>query len=151
MYTWARQLPCVWRRESQYLHAPPSQVQPEWRPVVDAAVEACRSVLGEHLVSVYLRGSIPQGAAVAGLTDCDCLVYYSDWAGDRRQGLATPTATRLLQQELRARAAGVAALHPFCTKVHPATEGNSLPESSSPAHGPPPTADSSLPDGTAPR
>eukprot|EP00873_Tetraselmis_striata_P029869 jgi/Tetstr1/450133/TSEL_037175.t1 len=70
-----------------------AKVQPEWRPVVDAAVEACRSVLGEQLVSVYLRGSIPQGAAVAGLSDCDCLVSCV-------QGLpASP------------------ALHPFCTKV----------------------------------
>ena len=56
-------------------------VQPEWRPGVVAAAAACGDVFGDRLVAVCLRGSVPRGAAVAGISDLDVVCVYWDADG----------------------------------------------------------------------
>lgn len=42
-----------------------------WRSLVVAWRSRCQAVYGSNLVAVYLRGSIPRGQAVAGVSDLD--------------------------------------------------------------------------------
>lgn len=56
-------------------------MQPEWQPLVDAATVAVRRALDAAAVpsgatvGLYLRGSVPQGTAVATLSDLDLSLY----------------------------------------------------------------------------
>ncbi|MFF6829395.1 nucleotidyltransferase [Streptomyces longwoodensis] len=51
-----------------------TRVPPAFRPVVAAARERLRDVLGARLHSAYLYGSVPRGAARVGRSDLDLLV-----------------------------------------------------------------------------
>lgn len=42
-----------------------------WSEAVDFLVRGYREILGEHLHSVYIRGSVARGLAVEGLSDLD--------------------------------------------------------------------------------
>lgn len=46
-------------------------VPPLWQPLVAAAVAAYETHLGPALHSVYLRGSVPRGLAIPGMSDLD--------------------------------------------------------------------------------
>lgn len=46
-------------------------VPPLWQPLVAAAVAAYQAHLGSALHSVYLRGSVPRGLAIPGVSDLD--------------------------------------------------------------------------------
>ncbi|HHG86557.1 MAG TPA: hypothetical protein ENJ82_17535 [Bacteroidetes bacterium] len=48
-----------------------AHVTGEWKALADAAVKICRKRLGANLLAVYLRGSVPAGTAIAGLSDLD--------------------------------------------------------------------------------
>lgn len=47
------------------------RLQAPWLALVTAWVAACRETLGHCLHSLYLRGSIPRGRAIRGLSDLD--------------------------------------------------------------------------------
>lgn len=49
----------------------PSRVQPDFAGLVEAYVEAVRSLFGEELDSAYLYGSVPRGTALPGRSDLD--------------------------------------------------------------------------------
>lgn len=44
-----------------------------WRAVADDVLAACREALGPALHSLYLRGSVPRGLAIAGVSDLDAI------------------------------------------------------------------------------
>jgi hypothetical protein len=52
------------------------QADASWQPLLRAVAAAYRSVLGSDLVGVYLRGSLPRGLFIPGVSDLDtfCLV-----------------------------------------------------------------------------
>jgi predicted nucleotidyltransferase len=45
----------------------------QWKEAVDAVIEVYKNNLGEDLHSVYIRGSIVRGTAVAGVSDLDTI------------------------------------------------------------------------------
>ncbi|WP_017302833.1 hypothetical protein [Spirulina subsalsa] len=51
-----------------------SLIQDPWLPLVEEWIEGCVVGLGDRLHSLYLRGSIPRGRAVQGLSDLDGIV-----------------------------------------------------------------------------
>lgn len=53
------------------------KIQPEWRPAVDAAVEAYKHNLGDILHSVYVRGSVAKGEAIEGVSDIDTMALVT--------------------------------------------------------------------------
>ncbi|HEX6291444.1 MAG TPA: hypothetical protein VFZ66_19830 [Herpetosiphonaceae bacterium] len=48
------------------------KIEPLYRAAVDAAVRAYRAHLGARLHGVYVRGTVPRGQAVQGVSDLDC-------------------------------------------------------------------------------
>ncbi|MEM7427665.1 MAG: nucleotidyltransferase domain-containing protein [Pseudomonadota bacterium] len=54
-----------------------SLIGPAFEAAVDEAVSACRNNLGPNLHSVYLRGSIPRGLALPGISDMDIIALAS--------------------------------------------------------------------------
>ena len=48
-----------------------------WRDAVDAVVSLCRRSLGPSLHSIYLRGSVPRGGAIEGISDIDAVCILS--------------------------------------------------------------------------
>ena len=51
------------------------KIQEEWRPLVDAIVESYKSMYGDTLVSVYIRGSVGKGEAIKHVSDVDSFAY----------------------------------------------------------------------------
>ena len=57
------------------------QVQPGWRQVVSDAQDGIQDMLlhlqipKQAVVGLYLRGSVPQGSALAGVSDLDLMLY----------------------------------------------------------------------------
>ncbi|MCB9796432.1 MAG: hypothetical protein H6741_27360 [Alphaproteobacteria bacterium] len=51
-----------------------------WRPTVDSVIETYRRRLGPELRSVWLRGSIPRGLGVPGVSDLDSLALVASGA-----------------------------------------------------------------------
>jgi hypothetical protein len=76
-----------------------------WREAVDALVAGCRAEFGTALHSVHLRGSVPRGLAVDGLSDLDAIVVVVEGT---RPG--TPTWRTALEQCVRQ-------AHPGCRGV----------------------------------
>lgn len=68
------------------------QIQPQWEPLVSRAKSGMLSALHKSgvaecdVLGVYLRGSVPQGAAVEYISDLDLSAYILISA-DRREGL----------------------------------------------------------------
>lgn len=54
-----------------------AKVQEEWKPALDEIVEAYKKQYGDKLTSVYVRGSVPKGTAIKGISDIDSLAYVS--------------------------------------------------------------------------
>lgn len=52
------------------------------RPAIEMTVAAYRSHLGADLHSIYLRGSVPRGLAIPGLSDLDCLALATGYEAD---------------------------------------------------------------------
>lgn len=48
-------------------------VSAPWRAMADAVVAGCREALGPALHSVHLRGSVPRGMAIDGVSDLDAI------------------------------------------------------------------------------
>jgi hypothetical protein len=61
------------RNEAREAH-----VQPLWRPVLDAALHTTHVALGGRLLGVYLRGSLPRGLGIEGVSDVDLIVFALD-------------------------------------------------------------------------
>lgn len=57
-------------------------VVPPWTAIVDDIIDAYVTAYGERLVGVYLRGSVPAGHAVPGLSDIDAFGLLQPAAGD---------------------------------------------------------------------
>lgn len=57
------------------------KIDPIWFPLIEEAVDAMESMWGEQLIGVYLRGSVPAGTAVAGISDLDVFGMLK-WRGD---------------------------------------------------------------------
>ncbi|GAQ89297.1 hypothetical protein KFL_005080060 [Klebsormidium nitens] len=51
------------------------KVGQEWADAIKATLGVYQSSFGDRLVSVYVRGSVPRGLAVAGISDLDMLAY----------------------------------------------------------------------------
>lgn len=51
------------------------KIQEEWKPVVDDIINIYKNHFGEILKSVYVRGSVAKGQAVAGVSDVDTFSY----------------------------------------------------------------------------
>jgi hypothetical protein len=118
-----------------------AHVQARWRPVLDAAVSTAHTALGRRLLGVYLRGSLPRGLAVEGVSDVDLVVFAMDdhpprprtTAADRTAALFSP-ATASSSSSFSSSAAALPSLDdaertihafqdaaatrfPFCSKV----------------------------------
>ena len=73
------------------------KIQEQWKPVVDEIVEVYKSQYGEHLKSVYVRGSVAKGQAVENISDIDSFCYTdiaeddssSDWEQKARNEIKT--------------------------------------------------------------
>ena len=63
--------------EDGYLINPASldKVQEKWKPVLDDVVEVYKKHFGDKLINVYVRGSVPKGQAVEGVSDLDSFAY----------------------------------------------------------------------------
>lgn len=55
------------------------QVSQEWANAIEATLDVYHRVFGNQLVSVYVRGSVPRGLAVAGVSDLDMLGKLGLW------------------------------------------------------------------------
>lgn len=75
-----------------------------WRAVADDVLAACGQTLGPALHSLYLRGSVPRGLAIAGVSDLDAIgIVRGSAAGHERW-------TQRLDAQVRER-------HPCCRGV----------------------------------
>ncbi|WP_126147087.1 hypothetical protein [Synechococcus elongatus] len=80
-----------------------------WRSLVQSLLEGCQSCVGASLHSLYLRGSIPQGKAIQGISDLDSILVWQHQSPD-------PAAIDHLQQQLQRQA-------PFCQGIEIAVIG----------------------------
>ncbi len=48
-----------------------AQVGMEWQPLLRSIIDAYQAVYGKELLGVYLRGSLPQGLFLQGVSDVD--------------------------------------------------------------------------------
>lgn len=85
--------------------ASPAKILPPYRAAVAAAVTAYREHLGAQLAGVYVRGTVPRGQAVPGVSDLDCFAVVS---GD-------PEA--IDDTWLKAAGAEIVRLHPIVSDV----------------------------------
>ncbi len=51
----------------------PELIPPSWQAAVRELLESCRQALGPALHSLYLRGSVPRGLAIDGVSDLDAI------------------------------------------------------------------------------
>jgi hypothetical protein len=75
-----------------------------WRAAVDTLIAGCKEEFGTTLHSVHLRGSVPRGLAVDGLSDLDAIAVI--------EGTTTGTAAWRAALEQRVREA-----HPGCCGI----------------------------------
>ena len=52
-------------------------IQPEYRNLVDEALQAAREWLGRRFLAAYLHGSVEKGDAVPGVSDLDLAIMVS--------------------------------------------------------------------------
>lgn len=55
-------------------------IQDDWKPLIDEVVNYYQNTFGEHLLSVYIRGSVAKGEAVPFISDLDsfCVTNNSE-------------------------------------------------------------------------
>jgi len=94
-----------------------SRAAPEWQALVSGAEASCRRLFGEQFVALYVRGSVPQGAAVAGLSDLDCILYLWEPRGARDSLSQRAAAADAARRALRAEAEALRLGNPVCSKV----------------------------------
>ncbi|MCW6038552.1 hypothetical protein K4A83_20065 [Spirulina subsalsa FACHB-351] len=82
-----------------------SLIQDPWLPLVEEWMEGCVVGLGDRLHSLYLRGSIPRGLAVQGLSDLDGIVLTHQPLDDLTTQILFTLAQKLSRRYL------------FCPKV----------------------------------
>jgi len=82
-----------------------AHLQGRWGSLVAAWVAACAVALGDRAVGFYVRGSIPRGRAIAGVSDLDGLVVVTD--GERPDDVLW---CERLNRRLRDR-------YPFCRAI----------------------------------
>lgn len=83
----------------------PEQIRPPWDGLVDEARETATTQLGPRLHSLYLRGSVPRGEAIEGLSDLDLVAVVDGGAGE-----TDTTWLEAFEQDALSR-------HPFCTGI----------------------------------
>lgn len=71
---------------------------PDWQPLAKAAVEACRTCLGDRFHSVYVRGSVARGTAVPGVSDIDMVALAAGAMPDGANARLDDLAAQLLRQ-----------------------------------------------------
>jgi uncharacterized protein len=81
------------------------KIHSSYQPIVDAVVALYREHLGERLHSVYVRGTVPRGQAVPGVSDFDSFA------------VALADADALDDSWLAAAASAIARLHPIVSDV----------------------------------
>ena len=84
-----------------------SSIQAPWLAAVDDAKERCIRHFSDRLQSLYLRGSVPRGLAVEGVSDIDFVVLLHDDADARPDDLEWANTAR---KELKK-------LHPFASDI----------------------------------
>lgn len=82
------------RTDSKHLIGP-------WRELADAVVEAYRETCGERLSGVYVRGSVPAGTAVAGVSDFDGFAVLKWREGEQFQRWGEPDWAREKARDLQ--------------------------------------------------
>ena len=85
--------------------AGPDQIAAPYRVAVAAAVCAYREQLGAALHSVYVRGTVPRGQAVPGVSDLDCFAVALGDPAELGDGWLKPVSAQL------------AAAHPIVSDV----------------------------------
>jgi hypothetical protein len=99
------------------------QIEEPWLSLVHASRAALLRALQDggvqenHVIGIYLRGSIPQGTAVPYISDVDLSAYYlaeEPPDGPRPHGpcLASAVDSHIIRAKAR-----LQAQHPFCTKI----------------------------------
>jgi uncharacterized protein len=73
-------------------------LQPDWQPLANAALEVCRSCLGDRFHSVYVRGSVARGTAVPGVSDIDIVALAAGEMPDGAHARLDDCADQLLRQ-----------------------------------------------------
>ena len=81
-----------------------ANVPPRWRPLIDEVRDLYTRALGADLHSVYLRGSVPRGLSIDGISDLDSFAV----AQRKRPDLA---------ELFEVSSSKLAAKYPFCTEV----------------------------------
>ncbi|WP_421654619.1 hypothetical protein [Leptothermofonsia sp. ETS-13] len=80
-------------------------IQSPWLELVHDLKAGCIDALGDCLHSLYLRGSVPRGAAIAGISDLDSIVILKNAVSSELEGWSKAFRLNLEQR------------YPFCTKV----------------------------------
>lgn len=81
-------------------------LQPEFRPLVNAALAAAQAALGSRLCAFYLHGSVAMGDAIPKISDLDAMLILQD---------AVTADDLAWQKDAQAR---LAAQYPVCEDIH---------------------------------
>jgi len=81
------------------------RLQPLWLDLVEDLKELCREHFGDNLHSLYIRGSVARGSAIAGISDLDGFAILYEELGDGEDKW-TAAAQKLLKLK-----------YPFCAGV----------------------------------
>lgn len=78
---------CIGTDANGFLQKTVSQdtIQPELLPLIQQVIEAARSVFGDNLHSVYIRGSVAKGTFIPNVSDLDTVVVTHKDCGDNAE------------------------------------------------------------------
>ncbi len=73
------------------------KIQEEWKPVIDDVIKAYSQAYGEHLRTIYIRGSVAKGQAIQHVSDIDTYAYIDlpkteineDWIDAAKKEITT--------------------------------------------------------------
>lgn len=51
------------------------RIQDKWLPAIESVIEAYKDILGDQLLSIYLRGSVAKGEAIDTIADLDTISF----------------------------------------------------------------------------
>lgn len=86
------------------------KVAPIFWPAIDAIIAAYRREVGSRLHAIFLRGSVPRGMSVDGVSDLDVVGLMHQLPGEEFIRWAKPTWAEEVADDLVAR-------HPFLQKI----------------------------------
>ncbi len=96
-----------------------SRIDPDFAPMVQILRTQLPHLLGEHLHSVYLYGSIPRGTATPGISDLDALAVLHNTPTDTDRTTVRALETELDRRFCQINGAGIL-LHSILSLTSPA-------------------------------